>query len=60
MNDPPADVNHPQLVPVGEDDGRRGRIHALAGELVRLELVARLAVAFVPHPAHLSIIEHAS
>ena len=40
-------------MPVGENNSRRNWVHALAGELVRLKLVARLAVALVPHPAHL-------
>ena len=53
MFDPPTNVNHPKLMPVGENNSRRNWVHALAGELVRLKLVARLAVALVPHPAHL-------
>ena len=38
---------------VGENYRRRGRVHALAGEPVWLELVAWLAVALVSHSANL-------
>ena len=38
---------------VGENYSRRRRVHALAGEPVRLELVAWLAVALVSHSADL-------
>ncbi len=47
-------VDGAQLLPVGEDDARVGAVPALAGEPIRLEHVALVAVALVPRPRHLA------